>query len=412
MGNKIGIIGGGAAGMFCAVRAALMGADVTLFEKNEKPGRKLGITGKGRCNLTNACDNKEFMANIVTNRKFMYTASSAMNAYGVMDFFENTLGVPLKIERGNRVFPQSDKARDIVFALVDKMRELGVKVIRDRVTAVNTKDGRVTGLSCGGKTYDFEKVVLATGGASYPLTGSDGSGYRIAAKLGISVTPITGSLVPLVSKERDITRMQGLSLKNVGIEVTDTATSKVIYKDFGEMLFTHFGVSGPVILSASSHMRPMEKGRYKISIDLKPALDRTTLDARLLSDFEKYKNRDLNNSLSDLLPQKMIPVFIERTGISGEKKINSVTKEERGKILDLLKGFTVTVLEKRPIDEAIITAGGIDVSEISPKTMESKKISGLYFAGEVIDLDAYTGGFNLQIAFSTANLAAISACEE
>ncbi len=412
MGVKIGIIGGGAAGMFCAVRAAMLGAEVTLFEKNERMGRKLGITGKGRCNLTNACDTKEFIANIVTNKKFMYTASAALTSFALMDFFENEIGVPLKVERGNRVFPVSDKASDIVMGLVNKMKALGVRIIHDNVTDILTDEGKVTGLRCGHHIHHFDRVVLATGGASYPLTGSDGSGYRMAKRLGIEVTPITGSLIPLVSEERDIPKMQGLALKNISIEVTDTVKNKVIYHDFGELLFTHFGLSGPVILSASAHMRPMEKGRFKVSIDLKPALDEATLDARLLSDFEKYKNKNLGNSLSDLLPQKMIPVFIDRLGISEDRKINSITKDERRKMIALLKSFEVTINGKRPIDEAIITSGGIDVSEITPKTMESKKISGLYFAGEVIDLDAYTGGFNLQIAFSTANLAAISACEE
>lgn len=412
MAVKIGIIGGGAAGMFCAIRASMLGAEVTVFEKNEKMGRKLGITGKGRCNLTNACDTREFISNIVTNRKFMYTAASSLTSRDLMDFFENEIGVPLKIERGNRVFPQSDKASEIVMGLVKKMHSLGVRIIHDNVTDILTENGVVTGVKCGSHHHSFDRVVLATGGASYPTTGSDGSGYRMAKRLGIEVTPISPSLVPLLSKERDIPKMQGLALKNISIEVLDNTCEKIIYRDFGELLFTHFGLSGPVVLSASAHMRPMEKERYTVKIDLKPALDEATLDTRLLSDFEKYKNKNLGNSLSDLLPQKMIPVFIARLGISEDRKINSITKEERRKILSLLKDFRVTVTGFRPIDEAIVTSGGVDVSEITPKTMESKKIKGLYFAGEVIDLDAYTGGFNLQIAFSTANLAAISACEE
>ena len=409
---RIGIVGGGAAGMFCAIRAAMLGADVTLFEKNERMGRKLGITGKGRCNLTNACDTKEFISNIVSNRKFMYTAAAALTPYAVMDFFENEIGVALKTERGNRVFPVSDKASEVVMGLVNKMKALGVKIIHDNVTDVAVSQDKVIGLKCGSHFHSFDKVVIATGGASYTATGSDGAGYRMAKRLGIAVTDIKGSLIPLIAKEGDVSKMQGLALKNIAVEVVDNTSGKVIYRDFGELLFTHFGLSGPVILSASAHMRPMEKERFKVSIDLKPALDEAKLDARLLSDFEKFKNRNLANSLGDLLPQKMIPVFIKRLGIDEERKINSITKEERRKMIALLKSFDVTILGTRPINEAIITAGGIDVNEISPKTMESKKISGLYFAGEVLDLDAYTGGFNLPIAFSTANLAAISAASE
>ena len=409
---RIGIVGGGAAGMFCAIRAAMLGADVTLFEKNERMGRKLGITGKGRCNLTNACDTKEFISNIVSNRKFMYTAAAALTPYAVMDFFENEIGVALKTERGNRVFPVSDKASEVVMGLVNKMKALGVKIIHDNVTDVAVSQDKVIGIKCGSRFHSFDKVVIATGGASYTATGSDGAGYRMAKRLGIAVTDIKGSLIPLIAKEGGVSEMQGLALKNIAVEVVDNTSGKVVYRDFGELLFTHFGLSGPVILSASAHMRPMEKERFKVSIDLKPALDEAKLDARLLSDFEKFKNRNLANSLGDLLPQKMIPVFIKRLGIDEERKINSITKEERRKMIALLKSFDVTILGTRPINEAIITAGGIDVNEISPKTMESKKIAGLYFAGEVLDLDAYTGGFNLQIAFSTANLAAISAASE
>jgi predicted Rossmann fold flavoprotein len=342
----------------------------------------------------------------------MYTAAAALTTRDLMDFFESEIGVPLKIERGNRVFPQSDKASDIVMGLVKKMRSLGVRIIHDNVTDILTENGVVTGLKCGARIHSFDRVVLATGGASYPVTGSDGSGYRMAKRLGIEVTPINPSLVPLVSKEKDVPKMQGLALKNISIEVVDNTSGKMIYSDFGELLFTHFGLSGPVILSASAHMRPMERDRFTVKIDLKPALDEATLDARLLSDFEKYKNKNLGNSLSDLLPSKMIPVFISRLGISEERKINSITKEERRRILELLKSFEITISGKRPIEEAIVTSGGIDISEISPKTMESKKIKGLYFAGEVMDLDAYTGGFNLRIAFCSANLAAISAIEE
>lgn len=402
MAERIAVIGAGAAGMLAAGELTAYGFDVTVFERNEKVGRKLAITGKGRCNLTNNCSPGDFLNNVVTNQRFMMSSLYSFTPEDTMTLFEG-LGVPLKTERGNRVFPVSDKAYDIVDAL---KKYMGVKPVNKRVTKLLTEDNRVTGLEADGKSYSFDTVIIATGGASYPLTGSTGNGYTLAKQAGHKITPLIPSLVPIVTEEKEPAQMQGLSLKNVNLSVIDTHNSKSLFSEQGEMLFTHFGVSGPLVLSASSHIPSIEKGRYKLKIDLKPALDEKTLDARLLSDFAKYQNKDFINSLKDLLPSKMIPVFVKNVGIPEDKKVNVITKEERKRMLSVLKGLTYTVKGFRPISEAIITKGGVDCKEINPKTMESKLTKGLYFAGEVIDVDAYTGGFNLQIAFSTAAAAA------
>lgn len=395
------IVGGGAAGLMAARTAAERGRKVLLIERNDRAGKKLAITGKGRCNVTNNCSDEEFFANIPMGGKFLYSAYSGFNCYDTMEFFEG-LGVPLKTERGSRVFPVSDRAEDIVSALEKACKKSGVTFLHKRVTEVLAEDNVITGVRCGDDVYNAMSVLIATGGKSYPGTGSDGDGYRFAAALGHTVTPLKPSLVPLVSEEDYCGEMTGLSLKNVAVSVMDTSKNKVVFKEQGEMLFTHFGVSGPLILSASSHIRDMERGRYKILIDMKPALDLQTLDKRLQRDFSENPNRIFANSLSKLLPSKMIPVVVRLSGISPEKQVNSVTKQERTELVALLKNFPVTVRDFRPISEAIITSGGVKLSEVNPKTMESKLVQGLFLAGEVLDIDAYTGGFNLQIAFCTA----------
>lgn len=400
---RIAVIGAGAAGMMAAGRAAELGGDVTLFEKNSFSGKKLRITGKGRCNVCNDCDVNTVIENVPTNPRFLYAALHAFAPADTKAFFEGR-GVPLKTERGNRVFPVSDNAEDIVNALRAYTKENGVHYVPEAVRSVRADGDGFTVTAAG--DHPFDRVIIATGGASYPRTGSTGDGYRFAREMGIEVTALSPSLVPLETVERDPAEMQGLSLKNTALEIIDTASGKCIYRDFGEMLFSHYGVTGPMILSASSHLRKVESGRYVLKLDLKPALDEKTLDARLLSDFGKFANRDFANSLGELLPQKMIPVIIRRCGIDPQKKVNAVTREERRTLLELLKGFTLTVKQPRPISEAIITSGGVSVKELSPKTMEAKKVPGLFFCGEIIDVDAYTGGFNLQIAFSTARLAA------
>lgn len=405
MKSDVIIIGGGAAGSFAAITAARMGSTVTLFEKNEKIGRKLRITGKGRCNITNNCTWQEAMNSVPVNPRFLYSAFSGFQPQDVMNFFEE-LGVPLKTERGNRVFPVSDKAEDIVNALDREMKSLGVNVIHQRAAKIIVDGNVCTGAIAGGKEYYSQSVLIATGGQSYPKTGSTGDGYRLAESVGHTVTPIYPSLVPLVSVEKYCGEMMGLSLKNVGVRLYDK--EKLIFSEQGEMLFTHFGVSGPLILSASSHIRKMERGRYKIKIDLKPALDIKQLDLRIQRDFSENQNRDFINAVRKLLPAKLIPTAVKLSGISAEQKVNTITKEQRKAFAELLKAFPITIADFRPIDEAIVTSGGVSVKEINPKTMESKLVSGLYFAGEVIDVDAYTGGFNLQIAFSTAYSAGIN----
>lgn len=398
------IIGGGAAGCFAAVHAARFGKSVLLFEKNEKLGRKLRITGKGRCNVTNNSDVQEHLKNIPVNQRFMYSAFSVFDAYNTMDFFEE-IGIPLKTERGNRVFPVSDNADDIADALASEMKKSGVKVINKRVTKILTENNVCKGVKAGGEEYYAESVLIACGGKSYPNTGSTGDGYSLAESVGHTITEIKPSLVPLVSPDKYCAEMMGLSLRNVTLNLYDR--DKLIYSELGEMLFTHFGVSGPLVLSASSHIREMSPDRYRILIDLKPALSPEQLDARIQRDFAENLNRDFINGIRKLLPAKLIPVAVRLSGISPEQKINSVTKEQRHKFGELIKAFPVRISGFRPIDEAIITSGGISVKEINPKTMESKIIDGLFFAGEVIDIDAYTGGFNLQIAFSTAYSAAL-----
>lgn len=411
------VVGGGAAGLMAAATAAEFSdpteTRVLLVEQNDRMGKKLRITGKGRCNLTNDCDNEEFLQNVPTNPRFLYAALSAFDTQDTKAYFE-ALGVPLKVERGKRVFPVSDKAADVVEALVRHIRELGVQIEYGRVSAILTEDSEsgkstVRGVRVGGKDIGADSVILCTGGCSYPVTGSDGNGYRLAERLGHTVIPPRPSLVPLVCAGDICGRMMGLSLRNVRLKVVDTRKGKCVYEDFGEMLFTHYGVTGPLILSASAHIPDVESGVYELHINLKPALDAAELDARLLSDFKKYANRDFINALGDLLPLKAIEPVVELSGIDPRRKVNSITREERHALAAVLQDLTVTPIRPRPIAEAIITKGGIKVSEVNPGTMESKLVSGLYFAGEILDLDAYTGGFNLQIAFSTARLAGMNA---
>ncbi len=398
------IIGGGASGCFASVHASRFGKSVLLFEKNDKLGRKLRITGKGRCNVTNNSDIEEHMKNIPVNQRFMYSAFSVFDAHNTMDFFEE-IGVPLKTERGNRVFPVSDNANDIADALVREMKKNGVKIIKSRVTELITEGSACIGVKADGKEFHAKSVLIACGGKSYPNTGSTGDGYLLAKSVGHTITEIKPSLVPLVSPDRYCNEMMGLSLRNVILNLYDR--EKLIYSELGEMLFTHFGVSGPLVLSASSHIREMSSGRYRILIDLKPALSPEQLDARIQRDFAENLNRDFVNGIRKLLPAKLIPVIVKLSGISPEQKVNSITKEQRHKFGELIKAFPIRISGFRPVDEAIITSGGVSVREINPKTMESKIIDGLFFAGEVIDVDAYTGGFNLQIAFSTAYSASL-----
>lgn len=412
--KRIAVIGGGPAGMCAAGKAASLGADVTLFEKNKLLGMKLGITGKGRCNVTNNCTPDDFIKNMTKNGKFMFSAINSFSSADTIELFEG-LGVPLKTERGNRVFPESDKAHDVVMALKKYVLENGAKIVNEKVTSIVPDDSgeRIAFVETEKKRYEFDAVIVCTGGVSYPGTGSDGDGLRFAENLGLKVTPTIPSLIGLTSDDRCCPEMQGLALKNVGVCVIDTGKkNKKIYEDFGEMLFTHFGVSGPMILSASAHMRPMEKDRYEIRIDLKPALSEEKLDKRVISDFEKYKNKEFANALCDLLPSSMIAPVVERTGIPSTKKVNSITQKERRELISALKSFSIKISGTRPINEAIVTSGGVSVSEISPNTMQAKKYENLYFAGEVIDVDAYTGGFNLQIAYSTAMKAAEAAANK
>ena len=401
---RVAIVGGGAAGMMAAITAAEAGAQVVLFERNDRMGKKLRITGKGRCNVTNDCDLNEFLANVPTNPRFLYAALSRFSTADTKSFFEEA-GVPLKTERGKRVFPVSDRAGDIVAALDKKCRALGVRVVHRRVDGLLILDGVAHGVRYGSEVEEADAVIVCTGGRSYPMTGSDGDGYRFADDAGHTVTPLHPSLVPLTAEGKLCASMQGLSLKNVSLRVKNVATGKTVYEDFGEMLFTHYGITGPLVLSASAHLSDIAPGKYEALIDLKPALDEKTLDARILSDFAKYQNRDFINALDDLLPQKMIEPFIRLCGIDERKKVNSITREERERMVKTLKEMRISLHGFRPLDEAIITRGGVSVKEINPKTMESKLIEGLYFAGEILDVDAYTGGFNLQIAFSTAVVA-------
>ena len=407
---KIAVIGGGPAGIMAASAAACLGADALIIEQNSYLGKKMGITGKGRCNITNACDIRDFIANIPVNGKFMHSAFYAFSNDDMIELLAR-YGVETKIERGNRVFPVTDKAKTVVDALKTYAKDCGARAIQDKVLSVKkTDNGFLLNLENRGK-LTCDKVIIATGGASYTACGSTGDGYRFARSLGHTIVEPTPSLVPLTTKGDIAKKLMGLSLKNIAITVKD-AQGKKQYSDFGEMVFTHFGVSGPVILSASSHLRDFGKNKYTLSIDLKPALDNDALDKRILRDFGAELNRDFVNSLDELLPKKMIPVIIELSGIPERKKVRDITKAERQRLVELLKNFTLEITGTRPINEAIITSGGVSVKEINPKTMESKIVPGLYFAGEVIDVDAYTGGFNLQIAYSTGHLAGESAGKE
>ncbi len=405
---KIAVIGGGAAGLIAAGTAGSNGADVTLFEKNDRLGVKLRITGKGRCNVTNNCDRQTFFDNVVSNPRFLYSAYSEFTAADTMTFFEG-LGVPLKTERGNRVFPVSDKASDIAEALIRYCEASGVTIKHERVKRLSN-DGGFAVTTSGGE-YKFDKVIIATGGLSYPRTGSTGDGYKFARHLGHNVTETSPSLVPLICSDGLCGQCQGLSLKNVTLYVHDNEKDKTVYSEQGEMLFTDNGVSGPLVLSASAHMSDIREGKYGLFIDLKPALDVQTLDKRLLRDFSENKNRDIINSFSALLPSKLIAPFLELTGIPRDKKVNSITVSERAAIVGYLKKLPLHVISAEKIEEAIITRGGVDTKQIEPKTMQSKLVKGLYFAGEIIDCDAYTGGFNLQIAFCTGYAAGYHASQ-
>lgn len=402
--KKIVIIGGGAAGLLAAYSAALKygkSAEITVIEKNDRPARKLMITGKGRCNVTNNCGVDTLIANVPKNGKFLFSAFSGFDSNDTMRLFES-LGVPLKTERGNRVFPVSDKALDIVDALVGAVKKSGVRLVRGKAQKIIVSDGAVTGVKTeDGEIYPADSVILATGGMSYPLTGSTGDGYKMAAALSHTVTELKPSLVPLTVHEGFCSRLAGLTLKNVTLSVFEEGKKKPVFSELGEMLFTHFGISGPLTLSASAHMRKMGKAAYTAYIDLKPALSAEQLDSRILRDFEGEKNKDFANSLDKLLPKSIIPVIIALSGIEPSLKVNQITREMRVALCGVIKALPLHITGFRPIEEAIITGGGISVKEINPSTMESKLVKGLYFAGEIIDADAYTGGFNLQIAFST-----------
>ena len=402
--KKVIVVGGGAAGLMAAGTAAQRGASVTIIEKNKRVGRKIMITGKGRCNITNNCDVQTYIQNVPVNGKFLYSAINNFTPENTIAFFED-LGLKTKTERGNRVFPESDKAVDVVDTLKGFVTDGGCEIVEDAATAIVIEDGRVIGVKCKNRTFYADSVIICCGGKSYPLTGSTGDGYKLAKQAGHTIIDLKPSLVPLESESSDCKSMQGLSLKNVLLKIEDKNTNKTVYCDFGEMLFTHFGMSGPMILSASSHIRDITDGKYVAVIDLKPALSEEQLEKRLQHDFDENSNKDVSNSFAKLLPRKIIIPVLKRWGVSFDKKCNSITKDERRRLCKILKGFTVDIKGFRPIEEAIITSGGVKTSEINPKTMESKLVSGLYFAGEVIDCDAYTGGFNLQIAWSTGRLA-------
>ena len=406
--DNVIIVGGGAAGMIAGIYAADSSKKVILIEKNKMLGRKLRITGKGRCNITNSADISDFFKNIPVNSKFLYSALYSYTNDSIISLLEGE-GVKTKEERGGRIFPVSDNAHHVADALERLLRKKGVTIVCDEVTEILSDTGTVTGVKTKHNKIYNGNVILATGGVSYPLTGSDGKGHEMSAELGHTITKLKASLVPVVTDEKWVHSLAGLSLKNVNVTVKKG--NKTVFSDLGEMLFTHFGLSGPLILSASSHMRDVENGEYKIYIDLKPALDEKKLDARILRDFEEELNRDLINGLDKLLPKALIPVVIERSGVDGRKKINSITKQERQCLINTIKGLCVVPTAFRPVKEAIITSGGVKVGEINPSSMESKLIKGLYFAGEIIDVDAYTGGYNLQIAWSTGYLAGVNASD-
>ncbi len=396
------VIGGGPSGMLCALRAAERGKSAVILDGNRLLGRKLRITGKGRCNLTNDCDVRTVMQNIPGDGRFLYSALTRFPPEETMSLFRS-LGVELKTERGGRVFPVSDKADDVADALARRLDALGVRTLRARATEILTENGAVCGVRYEGGVIACRAAALCTGGRSYPLTGSDGAGYEMARALGHTIVPPRPSLVPLVSGDAYCAEMQGFSLKNVVLRAYED--DKLIFRELGEMLFTHFGVSGPLVLSASAHMRNMGRARYALEIDLKPALDEKKLDERIRRDFVKYANREFKNALDDLAARSMIPVLLRLSGIPEDTKVNSVTREQRRALAALFKAFPVSVSGFRPIDEAIVTAGGVATKEVDPRTMRSKLVGGLYFAGEVLDLDAYTGGFNLQIAWATGHAA-------
>lgn len=400
--TELVVIGGGAAGLMCACTAAARGVDTVLLEPNRQLGRKLRITGKGRCNVTNSCDIKTFMSNIPGDGRFLYSALNRLSPWDTMEFFESR-GLPLKVERGNRVFPVSDNANDVALLLTKLCERSGVRVLRRKALGIRCSDGAVAGVQTGEGLIECRAAALCTGGLSYPLTGSDGTGHTMAGQLGHSITKLRPSLVPLESRDWYCAAMQGFALKNVSLSAFENG--KLIYRELGEMLFTHFGVSGPLVLSASAHMRNMGSAEYRLEIDLKPGLDEKKLDARILRDFDKYANREYKNALGDLAGRAMIPVLIQLSGIPEDTKVNSITKQQRMKLLHLFKAFPVSVSGTRPIDEAIVTAGGVSTREVNPRTMESKLVKGLYFAGEILDVDGYTGGFNLQIAWSTGYMA-------
>ena len=403
MNYDVLVIGGGPAGMFAAITAAQQGKRVLLLERNDRLGKKLLITGKGRCNVTNNCDSAEILQNIPRNGRFLYSAMTEFPPKRIMDFLEES-GCPLKTERGNRVFPVTDRSQSVLETLKNQMRRHGVTVRTARVREILTENGVVIGVETDRGSFTARSVILATGGVSYPTTGSTGDGYAMAKALGHTIIEPQGSLVPLETAGNDCQDMQGLALRNVSVKLVN-AKGKALYKDFGELLFTHFGVSGPTVLSASCHL----KGEgCKLVIDLKPALDEGKLNDRILRDLDMYQNRAMENALTDLLPRSMIPVVLRRLEIDSQMQANSLTKQKRRALVELLKAFPVEITGKRPVSEAIITSGGVKTSEIDPKTMESKLIPGLYFAGEVIDCDAYTGGFNLQIAWATAYAAGMS----
>lgn len=410
--KKVIVVGAGAAGVFAAGTAAENCAEVLLLERNPKIGRKVLITGKGRCNVTHHTDEVDtLIQNIPGNGRFLYSAFSNFMPQDTIDFFED-YGVPLKIERGNRVFPQSDKALDIVDAMARYLADVGVQIKQARVTELLTENGTVKGVKTeSGEVFFADRVILTTGGKSYPKTGSTGDGYVLAQSVGHTVTPLRPSLSALRCREGFCSDCSGLSLRNVAITIHDTKKQKIIYEDFGEMLFTHFGVSGPMILSASAHMREMQAERYTIHLDLKPALSPEKLDARILRDFSENLNKSISNTLGLLLPRSIIPAVLHRAGLRPSEKINQITKEQRTRLAETVKNLTLTVMDFHDIKEAIVTAGGVKTSEVNPKTMESKLCRGLYFAGELLDCDGYTGGFNLQIAFSTGRLAGLSASE-
>lgn len=401
------VIGGGPAGMFAAITAAGLGCRVALVERGERLGKKLLITGKGRCNVTNACTAQEVLENTPRNSRFLYSAMTAFPPEKIMAFFEDH-GCPLKTERGNRVFPVSDKSGSVLHCLTEQLRRQGVTVVIGRAKEILTREGRAAGAVLENETLEADWVILATGGLSYPATGSTGDGYAMAQALGHKIVPGVGSLVPLEIAGEDCLRMQGLSLRNVGVKLVN-AKGKTLYKDFGELLFTHFGVSGPTVLSASCHLKG---DGCRLVLDLKPALDEGKLDSRILRDLEQYRNRSMENALTDLLPRSMIPVVLDRLGIAPDLQANALSRQARRSLVELLKGFPLEITGKRPVSEAIITSGGVAANQINPKTMESKLVPGLYFAGEILDCDAYTGGFNLQIAWATAFAAATAAANQ